>query len=168
MNRKGLSPVVAVVLLIVASISMGIMVTTWVTHWISSQTGSESISCAINTNYLIEDAIFNKSGNNTLRIKLLNKGAQDLYGFGAVLDNGTRIVRINSTNKYIDHMNISEFNPLKREQTMYLLVNLTNETLGYPWLGGTLEEVRIVNDACDTVSAKTTEITIYTNETQEL
>jgi len=163
MERKGVSPVVAVVLLIVVAISMGIFVTTWVTHWISTQTSSSSISCAINTNYLVDSAVFNKSGENILRLKILNKGSQELYGFGVVLDNGTLIVRMNSTSEFLGGTNntLSEGNSLKREQTAYLLVNLSNTTLGYPSFGATIKELRVLNDACDAVSAKTSIITKY-------
>lgn len=165
MKRKGVSPVVAVVLLIVVAISMGILVTTWVTHWISTQTSSSSISCAINTNYVIESAEFNETGDNILRLRLLNKGSQELYGFGAVLDNGTHIIRMNSTHPALGgnstNNTLSEATALQREETVYFLVNLTNSTLGYPALGATLEEVRVLNGACDAVSVKTNTIKKY-------
>jgi len=161
MFRKGVSPVVASVLLVAVSVSLGILVTTWLTHWAGVQMTTPGITCSINTNYDIDSAVFNESGDNVLYVKVTNKGSQDLWGFGAVLDNGTEILRLNSSDPLIIESNVTEDNPLKREQSVYVKINLTNTTLGYPALGATLKEVRILNDACDAVSAKTTSITKY-------
>jgi len=160
-KRKAISPVVAVVLLIAVAVSVGILVTTWITHWVTTTTGSTSISCAINTNYIIESAEFNKSSayNNTLLVKLTNKGIEHLYGFGAVLDNGTRIVVLKSNSTLINQGGISSTNKLKREESIYITINLTNKTAGYHTLGGSLDEVKITNEACPAVSTRTSTIT---------
>jgi len=160
-RRKAISPVISVVLLIAVAVSVGILVTTWVTHWVVSTTGSSSISCAVNTNYIIEEAKFNISSayNNTLLVKITNKGTEQLYGFGAILDNGTKVVIINSNDSIIDQGGISSTNKLKREESVYITINLTNTTLGYPTLGATLTEVKIRNDACPAVSTSTSTIT---------
>lgn len=160
-KRKAISPVVSVVLLIAVAVSIGILVTTWITHWVTTTTGSTSISCAMNTNYIIESAEFNKSStyNNTLLIKLTNKGGEWLYGFGAILDNGTRIVILKPNNTIINQGGISLTNKLKREESVYITINMTNKTLNYPALGGTLDEIKITNKACPAVSTRTSTIT---------
>ena len=158
MIRSGLSPIVSVVLLIAVAVAVGIMVTTWITGWVSQQTSSTALACAINTNYVIDSAAVNQSSTNTLLIRLSNRGSLGLYGFGVVLDNGTRVVQLNSSSSMIDQGGISTANKLGREQTTYLLVNMSNATLGYPEHLATLTEVRVTNDACNAVSAKTTSI----------
>ncbi len=160
-KRKAVSPVVSVVLLIAVAVSVGILVTTWITHWVTTTTGGTAISCAINTNYIIETAEFNKSSayNNTLLVKITNKGAEHLYGFGAILDNGTDIVILEFDSTLINQSGISLTNKLKREESVYIVINLTNTTLGYPALGGTLTEVKIMNDACPAVSTRTSTVT---------
>lgn len=162
-NRKGVSPIIATILLIALAISVGIMVTTWITHWVVTQTSSESIACAINTNYIIDIAEFNKSAalNNTLLLKITNKGSEKIYGFGAILDNGTVILMLNSSNSLINQGGISSTNKLNRESAVYITVNLTNTTLGYTTLGKTLTEVKVTNDACPAVSTSTKSITQY-------
>ena len=162
-SMKGVSPIISVILLIAVSISVGIMVTTWITHWVVTQTGSSSISCAIDTNYVIDSAEFNKSTalNNSLLVKITNKGSQKIYGFGAILDNGTAIVKLNSSDSLINQGGTSLTSKLDREQSAYIVINLTNIILGYPQLGRTLTEVKVTNDACSAVSSSTKTITVY-------
>jgi flagellin-like protein len=160
---KGVSPIIATIILIALAITIGMMLSSWITHWFYIQTGRTSVSCALETNYAIESARWNISStslNNTLLIKVLNKGSRGIYGFGVVLDNGTRIVQLNSSSSLVNQGGISSSNPLQQEQSAYISVNLTNTTLYYPVLGSTLTEVRVTNDACPDVSQKTTAITI--------
>lgn len=79
---KGISPVVATVIMIAVAVAVGVMVSTWVTHLIEDQT-SQSQLCAIDTLYNIESAKFNLSGSNQLWLKVTNKGEEELYGFGS-------------------------------------------------------------------------------------
>ena len=156
---KGVSPVVSVVLMIAVAISVGILVTTWVTHWTQQQIGSQDISCAIHTNYVIDSVEWNKSGyNSSLLIKITNKGRYKLYDFGVVLDNGTKILEFNSS--IVDQGGISSTNKLERERSVYLLVNLNDSSRGYPAFGRTLTTsddvvVRVTNGACSAVAAET-------------
>ena len=162
MKRKGLSPVVSVVLMIAVAISIAILVTTWVTNLTQQQiTGDKS--CALNTNYIIESAKWNKSNdlNATLLIKLTNKGQQKLYGFAVQIDNGTDIIDFNSS--VVDQDGISASNKLERERSAYLVVNLTNANLAYPALGASLVTsddvvIKITNEACNTVSSETNSV----------
>jgi hypothetical protein len=137
------------------------LVTTWVTHWVMTTTGSSSLSCAVNTNYIIAEAKFNISSayNNTLLLKVTSKGNEQLYGFGVILDNGTRVLILRSNETIINQGGISSTSKLKREESVYITVNLTNSTLYYPGLGATLSEIKVINDACPAVSTSTTTIT---------
>ncbi len=100
--RKGVSPVVATVLLVAVAVSIGIAVTTWVTHWVSTETQATGMDCSLRTTYGIDSAVFNESGDDILFVKITNKGEQAIYGFAAVLDNGSVILRINHTSDMID------------------------------------------------------------------
>ncbi len=163
MNKRGVSPVIAVVLLIGVAVSMGILVTTWVTHWVSFQITEVGLSCSVDTNYILEAVTFNLTGDELLRIKITNKGAREIYGFSAILDNGTRIVRLNSTSELIAQDNINDTNPLEREESEYIMImlNETDYDEAFPYFGSTLTEVKILNTVCDSVSAKTNQITKY-------
>lgn len=161
MARKGISPVVSVVILIAVAISIGVMVSGWVTHLITTRTTSAAVACAVDTRYTIDDVRFNETGKNQLYIKITNKGPLGIYGFGAVMDNGTRIVTFNSSSRYMEQSNITSENRLNREESVYIIANLSNSTLGYPEFGRTMDELKIINDACDAVSAWTDSITKY-------
>jgi flagellin-like protein len=160
--RKGVSPVVATVLLVAVAVSIGIATTTWVTHWVATETQSTGMDCSLRTAYDIDSAIFNQTGDDYLFVKITNKGEEDIYGFGAVLDNGTIILRINTTDDMmIDQGNVTLELPLERQESAYLKINLTNTTAGHGELGSTLTEITIRNTVCEAVSQKTTTITKY-------
>lgn len=155
--KKGVSPVIAVVIMIAVAITTGVMLSTWVTQWVNRQTGDTSMTCVIRTNYIIESAKFNSSGNNVLIIKVRNRGAEELYGFGVILDNTSDIYQFNSTDSRISlSPSITESNKLGREGVVYIKVNLN--TALYRALGASLSEIRVTNEACKSVSAKTAEI----------
>ncbi len=158
--RKGISPIIAAVLLIVVAVSVGITLSSWVAHWIQSQTGSDNMLCATNTYYMIESAEFNRTAdyNNSLLILLTNKKREKIYGFGVVLRNGTDAVTLNSTSNLINQGGISSTHPLGQEESVYITVNLTNTTLGYPAFGATLTYVKVTNDACPSSYAETSSI----------
>jgi len=163
-RRKAVSPVVSAVLLIALAVSIGILVTNFVTSFVSTETGGSDITCALNTNYVIESAQFNKTGfYNKLLIKITNKNSEGLYGFGVIMDNGTKIVQFNSSNSLINQGGVSDSNKLEREESVFLTVDLTNTTLGYPVFGLSLttsdeSQLKVLNNACDAVSTSTTTI----------
>jgi flagellin-like protein len=163
--RKGISPIIAAVLLIAIAISIGILLSSWATHWVFSGISDPSLTCGMDTDYIIESASFNETGLNKLKIKVTNKGNLEIYGFGIEMDNGTRIVRFDSDSNFINQSNINNTinitNRLGREQSLYLFVNLTNETLNYTEFGATLRTVKVLNDACDTVSSPAASVTVY-------
>jgi flagellin-like protein len=158
MQKKGISPIVGVVLLIAITISIGVLATGWVRNWIMGQTSSDLLTCILDTNYQIDSAVYN-STSKVLRLKITNKDARELYGFGIVLDNGTTTKTFNSSASEISlSPSISSSNKLKREESVYMSVNLTS----YSALGSSLIEVKVTNDVCNAVSAKTDSITVQT------
>ncbi|MBU0953546.1 MAG: hypothetical protein KKA90_03955 [Nanoarchaeota archaeon] len=159
--RKGISPIIAAILLVAIAVVLGTLTASWLTNWAGIQINKNDISCSLNTNYLIESAIFNHTNfNDSLQLRIVNKGSQDLYGFGVVLDNTTVIKQIPSASGLINATGLNITNPLKREQTFYLYIYLGNTTFD-KGIGATLTEVRVTNDACDAVSQKTKSITSY-------
>ncbi len=159
MMKRGISPVVSVVILIAVSISIGVIVSTWITHLVEQETSSSEL-CALNTLYNIETARFNISADNKLLLKITNENEKELYGFGVIMDNGTEILTMNSTNIRIDQSNISSTNTLKRKQSIYLIVNMTNtteESFDYQGFGLSLTtssntQIIVTNEACDSVA----------------
>jgi len=155
-SRKGISDVIAVVLMIAVAISIGVFVTTFATKWVQEQVSSPSITCAIQTNYVVDDVKFNYSGKKGLLVQVTNKGDDGLYGFGFVLYNITKILSINSSDPGISGQLVSS-NSLEREQSTIVSMNLSNSTFN----GETLNKITVTNDACPAVSASTTSITVY-------
>jgi len=159
--KKGISPVVASVILIAVSVSVGVIVSTWITHLITEQTGGSRM-CAINTLYNVESAKFNMTGNDKLRLKITNEGEEGLYGFGVNMDNGTDIIILNSTHFRIEQGNISSVNKLTRKQSVYIMVNMTNttdENIDYRNFGLSLTtssgiEIVVTNDACNAMASE--------------
>lgn len=160
-SMKGISPVVASVILIAVSISVGVLVSTWITHLVEEQTGGARL-CAINTLYNVESAKFNISADNNLWLKITNEGEYELYGFGVVIDNGTMIIIMNSTDNRTDQGNMSSSNKLKRKESLYLIVNLTNTTeegVDYQGFGLSLTtssstDIVVTNEACTAISSE--------------
>jgi len=164
--KKGISPVVASVILIAVSVSVGVMVSTWITHLIEQEISQDEL-CSINTNYNIESAKFNSSGNNTLWLRIKNEGEYELYGFGVILDNGTQIIIMNSSDNRTNQGGISATNKLKRKYSMYLKVNLTNtteESIDYQGFGLSLTtssntKITVFNDACTATDSEIITVT---------
>lgn len=151
---RGISPVIAAIILIGLAISVGIMVSSWVTHMVDQQTG-ENAFCKLNTNYIIETTEFNRSGANELLMKVTNKGTYELYGFGVEVDNGTYVVQFNSTDTRISTSPaISSTGKLKQEHSAYI----TTSMAGYTALARTATKIKLVNDACSGTSTSTNSI----------
>ena len=97
MERKGISPIVAVVLLVAVAISLGMLVTSWITHLYYDVSGGDD-QCALSTNYIIDSAEWNQTSksasyNSTLLIKVTNKMKNKLYDFSVEINNGTIIAK---------------------------------------------------------------------------
>ena len=92
-QKKAVSPVIATVLLIALAVSIGVLITTYITSFVDTQTRGEDVTCAINTNFIIESAEFNRTGlNNTLQLKITNKNREPIWGFAVTLNNGSFIL----------------------------------------------------------------------------
>lgn len=149
---KGVSPIVASVILISVAVVAGVMVSTWVTHWTSTQT-STTQSCAINTQYVIDSATFTGSTNET-RVKITNKGSEGIYGFEITVDNGTDITRFSAVT---DSINTSTTSKLTQGNSAYLNVRTAgNFNIS---VCNKAKEIRVTNRACSSVMAKTETIT---------
>ncbi|MBN2101870.1 MAG: hypothetical protein JW716_03295 [Candidatus Aenigmarchaeota archaeon] len=154
-KMKGISPIIAIVIMIAVAITTGVMLSTWVTQWVSHQTSDSSMACIIRTNYIIESAIFNQTGDNYLIMKVTNQGAEGIYGFGVIIDNTSEILQFNSTDSLISlSPNITSTTKLGREASVYVKLDLDGSA-SYRNMGATANEIRVTNNACDSVSAKT-------------
>jgi len=150
--KKGVSPVVAGVILIAVAVVVGTMVSTWVTQWTSTQT-SGTQSCAINTQYVVDSSKFT-SATNTTTIKITNKGSEGVYGFEITVDNSTDVMRLTNLG---ESPSTSSTSKLTQGNSAYLTVTITgaeNVTLMT-----TTNEISVSNTGCTSVSAKTETIT---------
>lgn len=165
-SRRGVSEVVSVVLVIAVAISVGIMVTIFITGWTRTQLSETSVSCAISTNYDIQDIKYNSTGfNNTLLIKVINDGKSGVYGFGVTVSNGSEVYRFNSSSTAIGQGGISSGNRLGQKQTALITLNLTaaNVSIGFGQSFRTTSdlEITVTNDACPAVSSERNAVTSY-------
>jgi len=156
MGMKGMSPVIAAVLLIAITVTVGVLVSSWVTHWVSSRTAAASSECITNTNYRIDSATFSTNAKN-LTIVFTNLGRVDLYGFSAQVLNGTEVYVYNSTDPRVRiSPNITESNPLKEQRSSIMIVDMNGAY--HSGLGNTADQIRVLNKACPTFSAETLSI----------
>jgi len=158
--KKGVSPVISVVLLVAVAITVGVFVSTWINQWVNTQTSDPSVTCAINTNYIIDSATFTNSTGELL-IKITNRGERELYGFSISLSNSTDTEFFNTSS--VEQGGINATNKLERHHSVYIEVNTTHKsTDGYNFsceLGRSLEEIVVLNNACSSISSSTTSVT---------
>jgi flagellin-like protein len=153
MGMKGISPIIAAVVLIAISVAVGVMISSWVTHWVTTQTGVTT-QCVALTNYNIESATYT-GNNNNLTMIVTNLGTIKLYGFSVQIMNLTSIVTYNDTSPDIKVMpNLSKEYPLDEQRSAIILINLNGTQGDNGELGRTAEEVRVFNKACPSFSAR--------------
>jgi len=146
---KGISPVVAVVILMALVVTLGIMVSIWTTGWFSTQRSAQEFGCASRSRYIIENAKYYLS-ETTLKFRITNKGDEGLYEFAVSLYNGTMTENMITTAGNITLSEaITSTNKLGREESVYMAVNLS----GGRNMGPTLTQVRVKNGACESISA---------------
>jgi flagellin-like protein len=156
MGMKGISPVIAAVLLIAITVAVGVMISSWVTQWVTSRTRQASSACVTDTNYKIDSAIFDTDTNN-LTLRLTNLGRVELYGFSVQILNGTDVEVYNSSDSDVKMSpNITENNPLKQQRSVIIIINM--EGSYHSTLGSTTDQVKVLNEACPTFSAETSTI----------
>jgi len=158
MGMKGLSPIIAVVLMIAITVAVGVMISSWITHWVSSRTSQASSACVTSTNYRIDSATFDYSDTKNMTIIITNLGSVELYGFSVQMLNGTNVEVYNSTDPKLSiSPNITETNPLKEQRSAVIIINMAG---GYhSSLGNTADQIKVLNKACPTFSAETLTIT---------
>jgi len=86
MTKKGISPVVAVVLLIGIAVMLGGLVSSWLSSFIHQN--SQQSTCALTTMYVISEAQVNES-SGYLAVKLKNTGQSGISNFTFEVYNGT-------------------------------------------------------------------------------
>ncbi len=150
---KGLSPLIAVMILLGVSITIGALLSGWITHWFHYKSG-ETNTCGFGVGYRIDSAEFNMT-SYTLYVKVTNEEPSSIYGFGVILQNDTFSILINSSSWRMSFTpQISEDRPLEQGHSMYIILNLT----GYEDLGMTLNKIIVVNSLCKDIQAETTNI----------
>ena len=156
---KGISPIVATVVLILVVFVLGATVAPWmlgITYNITESTGTNTdyqTRCRnagydFDTGYGYSGVNWNFSTpNDEVSVKIVNTGSISLYNFSMEL-------LINATNPYLAEygMNATTYigptNPLKPGRSAILIANMTSD------ISGTLREIKILNDVCPTVFAK--------------
>ncbi len=77
-NKKGVSIIIAYVLLVVMGISMAVVVSNWIKHY--AESSEELQVCPEQVSLVIKDYLYNEY-NNLLEITIQNKGYFDVDGF---------------------------------------------------------------------------------------
>jgi len=153
MGMKGISPVVAAVLLIAITVAVGVMVSSWVTQFITTRTRETSSACMTSTNYKIDSVEFAYSTNNTT-IKITNLGQLGIYGFSVQVMNGTDVNVYNSSDPKIKMTpNITEDAPLEQQRSALIIINMDGSY--HSNLGRTADQIKVLNKACPSFSAET-------------
>jgi flagellin-like protein len=94
MARKGVSPVVAVVILVGLAVMIGGLVSSWLTSFVADSARQDT--CAITTTYTLTEPTYNPTSGE-LKVRLKNTGNNELYNFTFEADNGTVIMLIPAT-----------------------------------------------------------------------
>jgi len=153
MGMKGISPVIASVLLIGITVAVGVMLSSWITHFIGTRTQDISSACATSTNYKIDSASF-KSSTNNMTIILTNLGTIELYGFGVQIMNATEVMVYNiSDAKFKISPNITQSAPLKQQRSAIIVISMSGDYETN--LGKTTDLIKVLNNACPAYSAET-------------
>ena len=157
MGMKGISPVIAAVVLIAITIAVGVLLSGWVTQFVTKETETAS-ACITNTNYKIDSATYT-AGTKQLTIMVTNLNVRDLYGFSVQIQNTTNIVIYNYTESdFTISPNVSKSEPLKDQRSAIILINTTGAKGDYSNLAYTATELKVLNSACPTFSIKTSQI----------
>jgi flagellin-like protein len=90
MGSKGLSPIIAVVILIGIAVMAGGILSSWVTSFVSDSARQDT--CAITTMYTLSEATYNAS-SGIVKVKVKNTGSVSLRNFSIEADNGTQMGR---------------------------------------------------------------------------
>jgi len=157
MKRKGISPIIAAVVLIAITIAVGVMISGWMTQFVTRQTEMAS-SCVTNTNYKIDTATYSGS-QKTMTILLTNLHSREIYDFSVQFQNGTQIAFYNYTDPDVTvSPNITKTDPLEQQRSAIIIVDLNGTGRDTSNIMYTATELKVLNEACPTFSIKTNNI----------
>src|SRR3989338_7921800 len=93
-SRKGLAPIIAAIILIVAAIIIGTVAVTWMSSWVGQRTSVASATdCTLTTSYSVPSLTYNRGqdSNSSLTGRITNTGTGTVGNFTAELEmnNGT-------------------------------------------------------------------------------
>ena len=146
---KGISELVAAILVIAIAIVVGTIIAMWNIGFIREERAS--ISCGSDTSYIIESARLGIVKPYTLTLKVTNHGKLPVWGFGVILRNATSSIQLSSDSPLIDQAGITKDEPLGPGQSVYINIDLSS----YKDLANSLQEVILTNDACWIINART-------------
>jgi hypothetical protein len=161
--KKALSPLVSATILVVIALSIAAIIAPWMYELVTSttnQTGSDlrqDIKCRnagldFDSNYGYYGADWNFTGNGTdwLKVKVVNTGNVDLFGFSfeITLDSqsGEEIKHYDPTTA----TEIPDTNPLRPSRSAIIDANITQDINSSI---STLKAVRVLNSVCSGLSA---------------
>ena len=154
---KGISPVIAAVVLIAISVAVGVLLSGWVTQFVSKETEIAN-SCVTNTNYKIDSATYS-TATQRMTVMITNLNTMELYGFSVQMQNTTHIVLYNYTEPdFSISPNVSKTDPLKDQRSAIIIVDMNGTKGDYGNLAYTATELKVLNSACPTFSIKTSQI----------
>jgi flagellin-like protein len=147
---KGISPIIATVLLIAVAVAIGVLVSTWITRWTLEQTQTaETATCATTTIYDVSDAAYNTT-TQMLTLIVTNKGSSAVYNFTIEAVDNTTAIKLNVTPSY-SPTGTTASTPLLQGRSFSLTANMSTTNK--------LTSVKVTNTACGAFYKATTTIT---------
>ncbi len=137
MTKKGISPVVAVVVLIGVAVMLGGLVSSWMNSFVTKST--QHNTCAITTMYTISSATVNETSGRLL-ITVKNIGKSTVYNFTFEADNGTVIDVMQATSP-------AETYTLEPGRTQYVETNISNYNVSRQNITN-IDTVTVLTESC--------------------
>jgi len=116
---KGLSTIVAAIILIALVVTAAGIVGSWITNFVTQTTNADT--CAVTTTYTVTDAYYN-STSGEIRVKLKNTGKSDLFNFTVEADNGTLIASVGA------YSPLASFR-LGQGKSQYIMANINDTNM---------------------------------------
>jgi flagellin-like protein len=148
MARKGISPVVAVVVLIGIAVMLGGLVSSWISSFVMDS--SQHDTCAITTTYTISDAQVNQTSGK-LRVTLKNTGKDSVYNFSVEADNGTLIEVLAATSPADTYV-------LESGRTQYIQTNISDYNISRMNITN-INTITVLTQSCPEYSPKPITVT---------
>lgn len=146
------------VIIVVVLIAVGLAVVRvalpviMVNQLVEKYTGEPSLSCAINTNYIVSSCVVDGS---TMRLEVTNKGYELIYGFSVVFDGILEKMEFGQ-DKVTTEPEVTQGSPLSRDSKTTLTVDISEgPDFSNPY------NIRVLNEACKAVSSRTSTCEIY-------